>query len=82
MLTLVGGNAPPTDVQVNGADDIREAIVIAEKATGRRVDHGRGGIGSKFDPALIIDAITGETDVRHDRGAATSMTFVKGRARI
>ena len=76
MLTLVGG-AGTRDVQVNNAGDIREAIDVAEAhMRPRRVDHGRGGIGSLFDPAVVIDAESGAVDVRHDKDALTSMTIV------
>lgn len=75
MLTMVGGLGA-RDVQVNNAGDIREAMRVAEAVMRpRRVDHGRGGIGSLFDPAVVIDAETGEADVRHDRDALTSMTI-------
>lgn len=74
MLTVVTGLGA-RDIQVNGAADIREAIDIAERETRWRVDHGRGGIGSKFDPAIVIDAETGEVTKRHDRNATLSMTI-------
>jgi len=78
MLTTTGGLGA-LDVQVNNAGDIREAIELAEKVTGAMVDHGRGGIGSKFDPAIVIDAESGEVLHRHDRNALTSLTIVHGR---
>lgn len=76
MLTTTGASGP-RDVQVNNADGIREAIRVCEKLTGCRVDHGRGGIGSKFDPAVIIDAATGDVAHLHDRNAVASMQPVK-----
>jgi hypothetical protein len=81
MITVVGGLGA-RDVQVNGCADIREAIAIAERETHLRVDHGRGGIGSKFDPAIIIDAPTGAVERRHDREAIESLTFADPRARV
>jgi hypothetical protein len=66
------------DVQVNGCADIREAIDLCEKVTGCRVDHGRGGIGSKFNPGVIIDAVTGDVVKLHDRDALVSMQVVNG----
>lgn len=77
MLTVVGGLGP-RDVQVNGAGDMHEAIAIAEAHTGCRVDHGRGGVLPKFDPAIVIDADSGDVLRRHDRSALTSMQIVKG----
>ena len=75
MLTVLGGLGA-RDVQVNNAEGMREAITIAEKRTGCPVDHGRGGIGSDWDPAIVIDAETGEMITRHDRVAHRSMTIV------
>lgn len=46
------------DIRVNNAADIREAIRVAERATGCRVSHGRGGEQSDFLPGLIVDADT------------------------
>ena len=74
MLTVIG--AGPRDIQVNGAADIREAIRLAEQLTHARVDHGRGCIGSKFDPAIIIDAQTGDVTEIHVKPALDSMTIV------
>jgi len=76
MLTVRGGLGF-RDVQVNNAGDIREAIDVAEKVCGGRVDHGRGGIGSAFNPAIVIDCESGDVESRHDREALTSMTLVK-----
>ena len=77
MLTVRGGLGF-RDVQVNNAGDIREAIAVAEAVMRpRRVDHGRGGIGSAFNPAIVIDCESGDVESRHDREALTSMTLVK-----
>lgn len=73
MLTVIG--AGPRDIQVNNAYSIMEAIALAERVTGAPVDHGRGGIGSNWFPALIIDAITGDVEQMHDRPALESMTY-------
>lgn len=78
MLTTYAVGLGARDVQVNGAADIREAIAVCEKVTGCRVDHGRSGIGSAFDPGVVIDVATGAVTERHDREALTSMTVVKG----
>lgn len=80
MLTTVGTpDGSARDIQVNNAGDIHEAIAIAEAYTRLRIDHGRGGIGSKFDPAVVIDAESGQTDVRHARTPRDSYQLVKGR---
>ena len=55
MLTVIT-NLGARDVQVSNGASMLEAIAITEKETGCRVDHGRSGIGSRFDPALIIEA--------------------------
>lgn len=81
MLTVVGGLGA-RDIQVNNAADIREAIAVAERETHLSVDHGRGGIGSKFDPAIVIDAASGVVERRHDRNAITSLTMAEPRARV
>jgi len=73
MLTVYSAANGPRDVQVNRAPDMHTAIRLAEKETGCRVDHGRAGIGEKFDPAIIIDAKTGIASFLHDRRADTSM---------
>ena len=75
MLTVLG-TLGGRDVQVNGADGMREAIAIAEKITGCMVDHGRSGILSDWDPAVIIDASTGDVERRHDKAARKSMMIV------
>ena len=74
MLTGIGSG--PRDIQVNNCRNIREAIEIAERLTRMPIDHGRGGIGSKFKPNIIIDAETGEMERVHDRPALTSMEVV------
>lgn len=79
MLTLSGSNGL-RDVQVNNAGDIREAIQLAERTTGCRVSHGRAGVGSRFDPALIIDAETGEATEQHDRVAIDSAQVAPARS--
>lgn len=76
MLTVWSRDTGGRDVQVNDAPDMRSAIEVAEKHTGCRVDHGRGGIGSLFDPALVIDYASGEIEVRHDRAAEHSMQII------
>lgn len=75
MLTVLG-NMGARDVQVNNAESMREAIAIAEKETGCRVDHGRSGVGSRFRPAIIIDAATGDATFIHDEMAIESMQVV------
>lgn len=82
MLTVLRADKSARDVQVNGATSMHEAIAIAEQVTGCRVDHGRGGIGSEWHPAVIIDAATGESLVQHDRPALDSMTVAKPRAHL
>lgn len=72
MLTVLGGMGA-RDVQVNNAESMRSAIALAEHETGCRVDHGRAGIGSRFRPAIIIDATTGEAVFMHDEPAIESM---------
>lgn len=75
MLTVLGGLGA-RDVQINNANGMRDAIAIAEKRTGCPVDHGRAGILSDWDPAIVIDAETGEMITRHDKVAHRSMTIV------
>jgi hypothetical protein len=57
------------DIAVVGTDDMREAIQLAERASGCRVSHGRGHIGADFNPALTVDARTGEVVEHHQRAA-------------
>lgn len=81
MLTVITGTGA-RDVQVNGAETMHDAIRIVERETGCRVDHGRSGIAARFDPALIIDAATGNVYRMHDRTADESMKIAnpfKGR---
>lgn len=68
-LTAYSTSAGWRDVQVLNAGDMHEAIAIAEKITGCRVSHGRGGFQSLFDPGTVVDAESGEVQVRHQRGA-------------
>lgn len=75
MLTVCG-NAGARDIQVNNAPGMHDAIVIAERTTGCRVDHGRSGILPAFDPAVTIDWETGDVVVRHDNAAVQSMQIV------
>lgn len=75
MLTVVG-KLGARDIEVDNAETMREAITIAERATGCPVDHGRGGILSEWDPAWIIDATTGNIIKRHDQEAIVSMQIV------
>lgn len=77
MLTVWSAGSGARDVQVNRAPDMQTAIRLAEHETGCRVDHGRSGVGSAFDPALIIDAKTGVVQHIHDRIAEASMTVVQ-----
>lgn len=57
------------DIQVTNAGDMHEAIALAEKVSGCRVSHGRGGPQPDFDPGLIIDAESGEVSHPHNRKA-------------
>jgi hypothetical protein len=75
MLTVIGG-VGARDVQVMNCETMQEAIRLTERETGCRVDHGRSGIASKFRPAIIIDAETGDTTFIHDHVAAESMQIV------
>lgn len=75
MLTVVGGLGA-RDVQVNNAETIYQAMEIAERITGCPVDHGRSGILPLWDPAVIIDAQTGDVIQLHDRVADASMMIV------
>jgi hypothetical protein len=75
MLTVIG-NMGARDVQVMNAETMQDAIALAERETGCRVDHGRSGIGDKFRPAIIIDAESGDTTFIHDFVAAESMQIV------
>jgi hypothetical protein len=68
MLTAHGQNGW-RDVAVIGTNDMREAIELAEKVTGCRVSHGQGGINGGFDPAITIDAVSGEVTKHHQRKA-------------
>lgn len=68
MLTAYGKQGW-WDIAVLGADDMHEAIRLAEKSTGCRVSHGRGSLGSSFDPSRTIDAATGAVTVHHARAA-------------
>jgi hypothetical protein len=77
MLTVLTAGGAGVDVQVNGAGSILAAIDIAEHETGCRVDHGRGGIGELFDPAIVIDAATGATTRRHANPATRSMEVAR-----
>ena len=72
MLTVITNNGA-RDIQVNNGESIHEAIRLTEKETGCRVDHGRSNVGSRFDPALIIDASTGQVYRMHDKVASESM---------
>lgn len=76
MLTVWSASNGARDIQVNNAPDMQTAIALAEKETGCRVDHGRSGIGSDFDPGTIIDARTGIASFVHDRPAPQSMEIV------
>jgi hypothetical protein len=78
MLTVWSAGPGARDIQVNNAPDMATAIRLAEKETGCRVDHGRSGIGSEFDPNIIIDARTGIASFLHDRPADGSMQIVGG----
>lgn len=82
MLTVWSAGLGPRDIQVNNAPDMHTAIRLAERQSGCRVDHGRSNVGPQFDPAVIIDAETGDVDVRHDRVAAESMTVVQPRRKV
>lgn len=77
MLTVVGRSGAK-DVLVMDAQNIRAAIVLAEKTTGAPVSHGRQyHTGNDFDPALTIDARDGSYVQHHDRPATTSMQVVR-----
>jgi hypothetical protein len=65
MLTAYGQSGW-RDIQVDGAADIREAITLAEKATGCLVSHGRSGLDSGFHPGVVIDATTGQVRRVHN----------------
>lgn len=78
MLTVYAAGTGARDVQVNRAPDMHVAIAVAEKATGCRVDHGRGGILPLFDPSIVIDYPTGDVAQLHDREARESMQIVRG----
>lgn len=54
------------NVRVRGARDIREAIRLAEHATGCRVSHGRGSPEPLFDVNEEIDAETGNITLISD----------------
>lgn len=69
MLTANSSGLGWRDIAVINAPGIREAISVAEAATGCLVSHGRGHIGKDFDPAVTIDAATGDVTRHHDRGA-------------
>ena len=69
MLTVLSAAGSGTDVRVNAATDIRQAIAIAETITGCRVNHGRGGVLPGFDPAITIAAPTGDVIRHHQRAA-------------
>jgi hypothetical protein len=69
MLTVLSTGQGGIDVRVNAAADIREAMTIAERVTGCRVNHGRGGVLPGFDPAITIAAPTGDVIRHHHRAA-------------
>lgn len=69
MLTAYSSGLGWRDIAVVNAPSIREAITAAEGVTGCMVSHGRGGIGSEFDPAVTIDVETGEVTRHHERAA-------------
>ena len=73
MLTVIRADGSARDVQVDNAASILEAITAAESFTGCRVDHGRGGVGSDWHPAVTIDAKTNSVLTHHDRPATESM---------
>jgi len=74
-LTAWSQSAGWRDIQVLGAADMHEAIALAEKVTGCRVSHGRGGEQPLFDPGTVIDASTGEVVQRHDTRARPQVTL-------
>lgn len=69
MLTAYSSGLGWRDIAVLNAPDMRAAIAAAESTTGCMVSHGRGHIGSEFEPALTIDVSTGEVTRHHDRAA-------------
>lgn len=73
MLTVWSTAIGARDIQVNNAPDMHTAIMLAEKETGCRVDHGRSGIQPEFDPGIIIDAKTKRVNYIHENEAVTSM---------
>lgn len=75
MLTVLSAGGSATDVRVNAAPDIHVAIQLAEKATGCRVNHGRGGVGTAFDPAITIAAPTGDIIRHHSRAGRIEVTL-------
>ena len=74
-LTLFSTGNGWTDVRVNNAGDILEAIALAERITGCRVSHGRGGEESAFNPSRTIDAESGEIVDHHHRAAKPEVTL-------
>lgn len=69
MLTAHSKALGWRDIAVVNAPTMREAIVMAESVSGCMVSHGRGHIGSEFDPALTIDAASGDITKHHDKTA-------------
>jgi hypothetical protein len=68
MLTA-HSNSGWRDIQVDNCPDIREAIQVAEAATGCMVSHGRAGVGSAWHPGVTVDAESGQVVRHHDRAA-------------
>jgi len=68
-LTAYSQSAGWRDIQVLNAGGMHEAIAVAEKVTGCRVSHGRGGEQPLFDPGTVIDAESGAIEERHQRKA-------------
>ncbi len=57
------------DIQVRDCETMREAIQLAEEASGCYISHGRSGEQTGFHPGLVIHADTGEVVVVHERAA-------------
>jgi hypothetical protein len=66
MFTATGSSGW-RDIQVDDADTIHQAIALAEKVTGCRVSHGRGGVAATgWHPNLTVNAATGQVTRHHD----------------
>lgn len=69
MLTAFSTGTGWRDIEILNAGDIREAIAAAEKVTGCKVSHGRGGLLGDWHPGLRVDLESGEVTQLHNRPA-------------